>query len=176
MSAKLATLMKKVDTRLETLIDEAKTKHKMKVPKFGLVYNLKGASTAGMACYKDGNYFIRLHPVALEAYGDDYIESTVVHEFSHIVQMVNYPTSKPHGNEWKSIMVRLGKDPQRCHPFKLGDAIMKQTGKVDKRTIRHKYKCGCSIIHEVSTVRHNKMVKGISKYKCNDCGELLVKC
>ncbi len=134
-------------------------------------YNTKGR-TAGFCWYKDGNHWIDLNPILLNENPDEMLNKIVPHEMAHHVVHQLYEKDyrrfpKPHGNEWRIVMMNFGLDPDRCH-------------KMDTSTIRHMqnngfeyvYKCNCSV-HNLSKIRHNRIQNG-TRYSCNKCKSRLV--
>lgn len=179
--ATLKALQKLVDKKIEMLQKKAVKAFGKRVPNMELRYNLKGVATAGQAVthrYSNDLFRMELHPAALMEYQEEYIEGTVVHEFAHLVQKQHHPMSKPHGKEWKEVMVAFGKDPKRCHSMNLRNALekfAKITGKPapkQRRMGRHAYVCNCDT-HQLSTVRHNKVRSGKASYSCKNCGATL---
>lgn len=183
---KLNSLKEQVNKRLEDLQNLVAKKYGKTVPNMEVTYDLTSIRTAGMAVTQPylNKFKIRLHPAALLTYGKDYIEDTVVHEFAHLVQKQHYPTSQPHGIEWKRVMVSLGKDPKRCHNMDLTSAITTYNSSVKgststvtpikKRNVKtFSYHCKCRN-HELTSIRHNKVLKG-ENYICKTCGTRLVR-
>jgi SprT protein len=134
-------------------------------------FNLNSVRVAGTAQYKKWEqlFILRLHNKALEVYGDDFIETTVVHEFAHIIQFINYPKAKAHGREFKHIMRIFGSTGKRCHTYDLAGI----TGQVRKRAVRVAYKCGCRS-HNITTIKQGKINRG-ARYFCRDCKETIVR-
>jgi SprT protein len=138
---------------------------------FLVYFNLNSIRTAGFAHYKifAQEMSIRLHAKALEYYGQEYIDRTVVHEFAHIIQYVNFPNASAHGRDFKRIMRAFGSPGTRCHNYDLETV----TGKTRKRQMRINYSCDCQN-HMITTTKHNKILKG-ANYICRSCKTRLVK-
>lgn len=78
-------------------------------------FDLRG-TTAGEA-YSDKNH-IRLNGQLLNENTEHFIEQTVGHEWAHLAaRHLHGPRIRSHGPEWKSVMVKLGLDPARCHTY-----------------------------------------------------------
>ena len=89
-----------------------------------------------------------------------FIDRTVGHELAHIVAYQLYGKEiKPHGREWKMVMRMFGQEPSRCHSFDVSNVSTRKT---------HTYECGCRTF-QLTSVRHNKIIKGKSSYTCNKC-------
>jgi len=96
----------------------------------------------------------------------EYLDTTVPHELAHAIQRYHYPTSQPHGAEWKRLCVALiGRELPRCHSFDVTPA---------RKTKRYTYTCNCdSKKHNISSVIHNRIMNG-RYYRCNDCYSRIV--
>ena len=173
----LDVLKIRVNDRIAELQKTTRENFGRYVPYFKLTYDLKTASLGGQARHKvDGSlYHMRLHPAALMEYKDEYIDEVVVHEFAHLVQGMTDGScgSKPHGHEWKRVMRVFGATPDVTHTMDLDACIVKHGPKLGikprkKRVMRKwNYHCNCRNF-EISTVRHNKIVRGGS-YRCGRC-------
>ena len=127
-----------------------------------VAFDLRGQD-AGQANYPKNK--IRFNRDLLEKYTDDFISQTVPHEFAHLVAYTKFGRRiKPHGAEWKSVMVALGVKPVRTHSFEVVPA---------RQLKRFPYKCDCAgSPHELSTIRHNRAQRG-RLYICKKCGKAL---
>jgi len=128
-------------------------------------YTLRGG-VAGTATYQRQliNYNMGLYRENKEKYSNRTIPHEIAHLFNYRIHVENRGTwgerLKPHGREWKNIMMRMGLDYSRCHDYKVT--------KVRKVTKDYIYKCFCRE-HKVSSILHNKMVKKGKTYKCIRC-------
>jgi len=84
---------------------------------------------------------------------------TVIHEVAHYVVHKRFGrTVKPHGPEWKSIMVDLGVDsPTTKHSYKMGESYLK------RRPI--KMACACSEHY----ITKNRYMKYGESLRCKNC-------
>ena len=124
-------------------------------------YKLRGVA-AGRAYYY-GNH-IKLNPVLLHENRETFIKQTVPHEVAHLIAFQVYGSRiRPHGKEWASVMNLFGCPANRCHSYDVTPAHTRKTYEV---------KCGCKT-HSVTSIRYNRMVKGISSYKCVYCKQTL---
>ena len=103
-------------------------------------------------------YEIRLNPVFLGHYKEEFVNDTVVHEYAHVVALKLYPNSKPHGKEWKKLMRLLGVEPTRCHSY--NNQLI-----YEKRATRT-YMCTCCYeLFDVPQDIHKKIMSDSKKYK-----------
>jgi len=66
-------------------------------------------------------------------------ENTVIHEYAHLVTRKLFPRAKQsHGPEFKSVMRRMGGQPNTYHSYNV-DSVVKR-----KTKTRYEVKCGCS--------------------------------
>jgi len=179
--ATLESLKNQVSEKIESLQRKVEKKYGKRVQNLTIKYDLKTTRLGGQACYRpiSGEHTLRFHPAALAEYKNEYIEGTVVHEFAHAVQSEFYDyRTKPHGNEWKSVMCFFGKNPKRCHSMNLVEAIKKHSSvtgiKAGRKVKRYTYKCNCQT-HELTVIRHNRVVRGEQSYFCKKCKQTVVK-
>lgn len=127
----------------------------------------RNGRTAGHSNYSKRELMFQLD--LAEHNREDFLKQVVPHEVAHYVQraVYGYRNVSHHGREWKYIMSRVYRlVPDRCHTY---DTSVTET-RLRNRFI---YTCKCSE-YKVSSVRHNRMVKGIQSYKCLRCNSTLV--
>jgi SprT protein len=126
-------------------------------------FDLKGRA-AGIYRTHGNQRSIRYNPYLFAKYFDDNLVTTVPHEVAHYVTDILFGLHhiKPHGTEWRSVMQDFGIEPQVTGRYDLTGIPIRQQKRFD-------YQCGCSI-HKLSTIRHNKIVKGKARYYCRYCG------
>jgi len=125
-------------------------------------YGQRGLA-AGQANSRENK--IQLNRELLEKYAADFINQVVPHEFAHLVAyQVHGHRIRPHGSEWRSIVVTLGYKPSRTHKYEVSKS---------RRLRRYMYKCNCpGKKYELTSIRHNRIRRG-SSYLCGKCqGEL----
>lgn len=133
-----------------------------KFPLVPIRFDLKGRA-AGMYKVHYNNRVIRYNPYIFAKYFDDNLATTIPHEVAHYIVDMLYGTARvrPHGKEWKQIMLALGAEPCVTGNYDLsGIPVRKQK--------RHSYQCDCDV-HQISTVRHNKILQGSAHYFCRKC-------
>ena len=127
-----AALKNKVEARIKECIMKAG----VQLPPVKVAYDINSAQLGGEAHYSKN--LIRVNPVFLNAYTDDYIEQTVGHEAAHLIARAKYGRMiDAHGPEWKRVMVDLGLKPARCHNYSVPAGVV--AGKQ-----MTKYECVCS--------------------------------
>jgi SprT protein len=125
-------------------------------------------TTAGMFKMLGKRHWIRYNPWIFAKYYTENLRDTVPHEVAHYITHHLYERQriKPHGPEWQAIMAGFDANPGVTFNLDL-------TGIPQRRQRSHPYVCGCQT-HEVSSTRHNRMVRGKSSYQCRSChGDLV---
>ena len=130
-------------------------------------FDLTGKS-AGMYCSQGNNCLIRYNAYIFARYFEDSIKTTVPHEVAHYIvhEAFGRRGIKPHGEEWRLLMTAFGARPKATFSLDL-------EGIPHRRQRTHPYRCTCRD-HEVSTTRHNRIVKGTGRYHCRYCDAELV--
>ncbi|NKF49283.1 SprT family zinc-dependent metalloprotease [Shewanella sp. WXL01] len=155
-----AQQIQQVHSKLEADYQKADAYFNQQFPRPELALTLRGksAGTAHLQLNK-----IRLNPVLLKENFDAFIEHVIPHEVSHLLAYQLYGKVRPHGREWQSIMLKVfGQQPSTTH-------------QLDIRSVQGKmfnYQCGCGVV-PLTIRRHNKVVRGETKYRCRRCSETL---
>lgn len=127
---------------------------KLKLDEFDVRFTLRGA-TAGKANYSKRKLWF--HPEIMKRNPKQY-EQTIIHEVAHLYQRKLYPTSKPHGNEWKRIARKLGYNGKRCHNY--------DTSGLGRVKTRYIYECAeCAMTYKLTTHKHKQSYR----YRCGKC-------
>jgi SprT protein len=141
------------------------------IPEFEIRYDLGGRTAGQAGCRTDRfdghtyDHYIRINPVLLVENEEEMINDTVVHEFCHVIQHANFPHSRSHGAEWQRLMIACGVNPTRTHNMDTSNAA-RLTGKTKRK---FQYGCDCSSDLILSSVRHNKIVRGRAEFSCKKC-------
>lgn len=132
-----------------------------------IAFDLRGR-TAGMYRVKGKQRQIRYNPWIFAKYFEDSLNVTVPHEVAHYLVDCLYGIRrvKPHGIEWREIMDSFGVDSRATGRFDM-------EGIPQRRQRQFAYRCGCQA-HQLGCRRHNKVSRGEARYRCRDCGDLLV--
>lgn len=155
--------------RLKTgeFIRQASRMYQHQFPMIPVLFDLSGRA-AGMYKVHNKKRIIRYNPYLFAKYFDDNFTTTVPHEVAHYVVDMLYGCSrvKPHGVEWQQVMLSLGAEPRATGSYDL-------SGIPIRRQQRHIYQCACTL-HRISTVRHNKILRGQANYYCRNCNSALI--
>jgi SprT protein len=160
-----ALQQREVLDRCEHFIRAAEASFGKKFVRIPVLFDLSGSS-AGMYKVYGKRRWIRFNPWIFSKHYGVNLKDTVPHEVAHyIVDDVYGRRAKPHGAQWQTLMAEFGADPGVTFNLDL-------TG-VPRRVQRtHPYQCGCEV-HQVSSTRHNRIVRGKGSYYCRKCeGEL----
>lgn len=110
---------------------------------------------------------LRFNPYLLVKYKEIFIDQVVPHECAHLVAYALFGKKiKPHGSEWKSLMVNLYQQtPDVTHRFEIAPKVRRLFD----------YRCACiDINHQLTVIRHNKIKKQKAAYLCKKCRSPLI--
>ncbi len=134
-------------------------------------FDLRGRS-AGMFKVDGERCWIRFNPWIFSKYYAENLGETVPHEVAHYVVHEIWGAGtrrrriRPHGEEWRAVMAAFGVQGEVTFDLDL-------EGIPQRRQATHPYRCDCRI-HQVSTTRHNRVLRGVGRYQCRRCdGELV---
>lgn len=104
--------------------------------------------------------------INLEITNEEELRKVIIHEIAHVVGRIKYG-AKNHDKNWKRTVIEMGGIPERCHHMPL----------TKKRNCKEKYeyrcKCHC---YKLTSIRHNRIVKGSVIYRCLKCNSVLERC
>jgi len=132
-----------------------------------VLFDLRGRA-AGMFKVVGSRRWIRYNPWIFSKYFQENLRDTVPHEVAHYVvhEVYGLNSVKPHGSQWQAIMRRFGADAGVTFDLDLA-------GIPRRRQRTHPYRCDCRL-HQVSTTRHNRVLRKVGRYHCRACGGELV--
>jgi SprT protein len=132
-----------------------------------VLFNLRGRC-AGMYCVKHRQRQIRYNPHIFAKYFEDNLAVTVPHEVAHYVIDCLYGIRKvrPHGAEWKNLMLSFGADTSRTCRYDFSGIPVKEEKRYD-------YQCSCKT-HQLTARRHNRVLKKRMHYLCKSCNGKLI--
>lgn len=144
----------------------ANTLMSLKLEDISVKFDLKGKSS-GMFVVKQNQHYIRYNEMIFSAYYEDSLTNTVAHEVAHYVvfSIWGLKTVKPHGNEWRKVMVLFGLKPEVTSDYDITHIPLNQQR-------RFEYSCAC-MTHQLTTTRHNKVQKRKAIYSCRQCRQPL---
>lgn len=156
-------MKQKVEERVLEVLCKLERLYGVQVEFPRITYDIRGGSCFGRAWR--GKPRIALNRTVMEAHFEDFVKKTVGHEVCHLVCFKKFPMAKPHGREWKRMMVDIGLAPERCGNYEVAKQI-----KVSRKP--YVYKCSCDT-HYVGGLVQKKIFSGL-KYRCRKCGEHIV--
>ena len=132
-----------------------------------VLFDLSGRA-AGMFKVIGEERWIRYNPWIFGKYFEENLRDTVPHEVAHYIvhETCGRRKVRPHGPQWQALMARFGADPGVTFDLDL-------EGIPQRRQKTHPYRCACRV-HQVSTTRHNRVLKGAGRYHCRYCDTQLV--
>jgi len=127
-----------------------------------VLFDLSGGS-AGMFKVSGRRCWIRYNPWLFAKYFQENLTGTVPHEVAHYIvhRLYGLHRVQPHGREWLAVMEAFEADPSVTGKFDL-------RGIPQRRQRRFTYLCDCRR-HQISTRRHNIMLRGEGSYQCIYC-------
>ena len=151
-------------------IDQANQLLGLQLSEIPVKFDLRGKSS-GMFVYRRSGryseYWIRYNPIIFAHYFDHALQHTVGHEVAHYVAYVLSQGRKirPHGKEWAEVMALFQLPAEVTSRYDISELPLRQQR-------RHRYACACRE-HELSTIRHNKILRGAAIYSCQLCRQPL---
>lgn len=138
-----------------------------RLPDIQIRCDLRGLSAGQMRLHANGRFEIRYNLDMALQQPQRFLNETVPHEVAHLVTWLLHGSRvRPHGKEWQAVMRGLGvASPKAYHDF--------EPAGNPRRQRRWHYRCSCRE-HQLSTTRHNRIIKGMA-YTCTRCGELLAR-
>ncbi len=135
-------------------IAEQQLNRHFKRPEISFKLRGKSAGTAYLQTNK-----IRFNAQMLEVNEQAFIDEVVAHEICHLLCYQLFGRVKPHGKEWRSLMISLYQlPPKTTHNFEV----------VNKARAEFDYQCRCGVI-KLSVIRHNKVTRKQAQYRCRRC-------
>ena len=160
----MTELQEKAVKRIREVFAKAQQMYGMEFILPTITFKLKGKRGGYAMAYKN---LIAINNEMLHRNGDAFIKNVPGHEAAHIIARKLYPFAfDSHGVEWAAVMRNVvNQEPTRCHDF--------------IAVTRNEYFCKCTDTIYVSTVVHNRILKGKS-YSCRNavqklCGKNYMK-
>lgn len=160
-----------VIAEVDTYLAHAGLIYRQAIPAITIRFDLSGRA-AGMYRVRHGQREIRFNPYIFAKDYDEGITQTVPHEVAHYVIDLVYGLQRglrrvrPHGLEWRALMLALGAEPRVTGRYDLTDVPLRTQR-------RFSYRCACPHEHQLTTRRHNAIGCGQVCYLCRRCGEPL---
>ncbi|RZO19195.1 MAG: metallopeptidase (SprT family) [SAR92 clade bacterium] len=132
-------------------------------------FDLRG-KCAGMYQVSGRKRRIRYNPWIFAKYYEESLINTVTHEVAHYVvdSIWGIRHVKPHGKEWRDTMFAMGVEPIVTGSYDL-------EGIPTRQYRRYSYQCDCRT-HDLTSLRHRKIVEKGAIYRCQLCHSPLKQC
>jgi SprT protein len=149
----MTELQEKAIERIREVFAKAHKMYDMDFVLPTITFKLKGRRGGYAMAYKN---FIAINNEMLHRNGEAFIKDVPGHEAAHIIARKIYPfATDSHGVEWANVMRNVAyQEPKRCHDFAV--------------VTKNEYFCKCTDTIYVSTIVHNRILKGAS-YSCKKC-------
>lgn len=167
-----ASVKKVVEEAVVHYLDMAEKQHgrKFEMPEIGYFHKGRKAGDAN-----PWEWRVRFNTGLLEDNLQRYLVRTIPHEVAHLVVFAVHGVERKggknvwHGEKFKAQMRAFGCEETRCHTMDTSKVAMPK-----RKTKKHIYVCECGHTLNLSSVRHNKMVRGRANYhhKCHTSGKL----
>lgn len=166
-----------VEARIAALVEKVEASTKKRIEVAEIMYNPSMGAIAGRAFLRTKR--IELNSTILMANLNDFIRTTVAHEYAHIVTNVIFPNAKQaHGPEFKRVMNFLGVEPNTYHNYDVTKVRPAKAGDV-RMTCCCKAICGSPKVHTIGARKYANAVRvnrpGASLFFCKICKADLVK-
>ncbi|MCW8891141.1 MAG: SprT-like domain-containing protein [Sedimenticola sp.] len=158
-------IQKEVEQQVQQLLITAGNHFAKDPGQVEIKFDLTGKA-AGMAVFPHrARPIIRFNALLLNENQEDFLKRTVPHEVAHVIARCFFGKRiRPHGQEWKQVMGLFGAEASRCHSY--------DVSRSSRRTLkRFSYQCDCRT-HELSSIRHNRVLQG-QRYHCVNCKQPL---
>lgn len=147
-------------------LERATQLYDIAIPDIEIRFDLRGR-TSGMFCVQKNQCSIRYNSTIFSRYFEESLQQTVPHEVAHyVVHMIHGKRVKPHGKEWQKVMCDFGVAAEVTSKLDVNDLSVRSLR-------RYPYRCGCSE-HMLSSIRHNRILRGARQYGCPRCHQKLV--
>ena len=159
MPFNIAHELNQVQKRIQTLYAQAEHHFDRSFKRPYVRFDLRGESAGQALLVK---HQLRFNPVLLQENKAHFIEQTVAHEVAHLIAHELFGQRiRAHGKEWQAIMSEVfGLPADRCHTY--------DTQRSSRKPWLYQCHCKESAIIPLSTVRHNRALKG-AIYRCTRC-------
>lgn len=138
----------------------AETLYGVDMSKVQVRCDIKGYRTAGQAGRKNGQYYLRFHPVAIQHHYNTMVKNTIPHEVAHLVAFMLGKGFR-HDSWWRYYDKGLGGNGERCHSMDIRIETG-YTGTTRRKTVSKKflYRCENGKTIELGLGRHNSLRTG----------------
>jgi SprT protein len=164
MTMTMIEMQEAVKEAVKLYVDIAQNKYSMTLDMPTIQFKVRGkvAGKAWPLAYK-----LDFNMVLLQENFEHMISQTVPHEVAHLVAQKLYRLDriKPHGYEWKRVMIAFGKEPDRCHSYD----VTRARQATRRPSSKFQYECtGCKRQFVVGATRDRRWHDG-TDYKTKCC-------
>ncbi len=154
-------LMARCEEALSQRLQQAEQALQQTWPRPILSYTQRGKAAGTAHLHR---WEIRLNPVLLVDNLELFLHEVIAHELAHLLVFARHGRGAPHGKPWQVMMRQVfGLEPRVTHRLD----ISKLQGPL------FAYRCACQE-HHLSVRRHNRVLRGQSRYLCRHCGTPLL--
>ena len=147
-------------------VEKANDLYGLNEPPIEVRLDLRGRSS-GMFCTRQRRCWIRYNPWIFERHFQASLTQTVPHEVAHYICNRRFGRKvRPHGPEWAGIMRDFGLPPDVTSKLDIEGLPQRQIKRIA-------YRCKCRT-HQLSSIRHNRVLRGRASYSCKYCNDRLV--
>lgn len=131
-----------------------------------ILFDLTGVK-AGQAWWrKSGKFTIEYNLAMALENGEDFIQEVIPHEIAHLIAneffKEMYPDGCGHSDMWKFVMIKFGRNPNRCHSFSVEN--------LSKGHRDYLWKCSaCGFEYAVGKNLHEKLQNPHDTHYCGKC-------
>lgn len=147
--------------RIERAIDA-------RLPEPEIRFDLRGkaAGQARMPRSRHGKVVLRFNRQLMRENFQRFCDEVAPHEVAHMAAYSHFGYQiKPHGKEWRWMMETVLDVPARVRHTMAVAVHPRKT---------FPYRCACvEQIHQLTAIRHNRIMRGERYYRCRRCGESL---
>lgn len=154
-----------VNAKINQLREKVKEIFGIEIAEIEIRYDVKGR-VAGYAYTAITNPYIRLNGQLLDKYNDEFINDTVVHEFTHIATNLIFNMNCGHNKNFYYVGEKLGYNLTRCHNFEVEKA------RSVSRDYIYQAECNCQF--SLTSILHKRIQNGQIR-KCSKHGGKITK-
>ena len=166
-------IMLDIQAFFDEIVDLAEVMFSREFPGLKLVIDRKPKGKHTLAYYRPFTRSVHINDVTIGLLDEQTLKHIIIHEIAHHVMPIIFPNHKQdHGPEFKRVDRALGGLGQTRIDIKDASHAFLAASSV-RKTKKFTYSCICTPNHQLTTVRHNKIVRGLATYSCAKCNTRL---